>query len=360
VLPWTPQTCRPATALASARILAGVAALLCVLAATWVDARPKTDVVVLNNGDRLHCRIEQLTSGKLRIDTDGLGTVEIKWNRVDSLRSNYYYRIVTSNSSRYFGTPVMGDGLLQVRSLDVLMTVDQQSVVEIVEIERGFWAKLNGSLSLGYSFTKASQVEQFNAAWDNVYQDERNRWTLRASSNLTNNRDIEKISQRWTIGNDYHRLLKGKWTGGATLSWERNDELGIGQRVLFGLSSGVNPLWTNRSDLFISGGVNGNAERGTGSDEITESWEAVFSFEYRFFVYDSPKTNLYTSFDVSPSLTEDKRYRTEFEIELSKELISDFFVDVSYYNSLDSDAPGEAGRRTDYGVTTSISWSYNR
>ena len=335
-------------------------AALFLAAAPELGARPKTDVVVLNNGDRLHCQIEALSSGKLRIDTDGLGTVEIKWNRVDSLRSSYYYRIVTSSGSRYYGTPVLSGGMMQVRQLELLMSAEQESVVEIVEIERQFWSKINGSLSLGYSFTKASQVEQFTAAWDNVYQDEKNRYNIRANSNLTDNKDVGKISRRWTFANDYYRLLQKKWTGGATLSYERNDELDVGRRVLFGLSSGINPLWTNRSDMFISVGVNGNAERSASTDETTESWEAVFAVDFRFFVYDSPETNIYTSFDLFPSLTERDRYRSEFELEVSKELISDFFIALTYYRSDDTNAPGDAGRRSDYGITTSVSWSYNR
>jgi hypothetical protein len=342
------------------RFAAGVAAVMFLTAAAELGARPKSDIVVLNNGDRLHCQIEQLASGKLRIETDGLGTVEIKWNRVDSLQSSYYYRIVTSSGSRYFGTPVMAGGMMQVRQLDLLMSADQESVVEIMEIERRFWSKINGSLSLGYSFTKASQVEQFTAAWDNVYLDEKNRYNIRANSNLTDNKEAGKVSRRWIFANDYYRLLRKKWTGGATLSYERNDELDVGRRVLFGLSTGINPLWTNRSDLFISAGVNGNAERAASSDETTESWEAVFSVEYRFFVYDSPETNIYPSFDLFPSLTEKDRYRMEFELELRKELFSDFFFDITYYRSVDTNAPGDAGRRMDYGITTGVSWSYNR
>ena len=94
--------------------------------------------------------------------------------------------------------------------------------------------------------------------------------------------------------------------------------------------------------------------------ETTESWEAVFSVEYRFFVYDSPKTNIYASTDVFPSLTEDKRYRVELELEFNRELFKDFFFDITHYRSLDTKAPGGVGRRTDYGTTTSLSWTYNR
>ena len=38
-------------------------------------ARPKTDVVVLDNGDRITCEIKKLQRGKLTISTDASGTI---------------------------------------------------------------------------------------------------------------------------------------------------------------------------------------------------------------------------------------------------------------------------------------------
>ena len=44
--------------------------------------RPKTDIIILENGDRITCEILQLARGKLTAKTDRLGTVEIEWNGV--------------------------------------------------------------------------------------------------------------------------------------------------------------------------------------------------------------------------------------------------------------------------------------
>ena len=339
---------------------------LLVAAAAFVNpsqlmARGKTDLVVLNNGDRIHCEIKQLDRGKLRIKTDGFGTVEVKWGRVDSLQSQFYYRVVTGSGSRHYGTPVLEGETMRVLQPQSLATMEKKDVVEILALERSFWSKLDGSLAVGYSFTKASQIQQFNTEWDNVYRDERNRWTTKVSTTLTDNRESDKTSQRAVFGTDYYRLLRRtKWAAGANTSLERNDELNIASRILFGVSVVYTPIRTNSSDLAINVGTNGNLERAAGSADATQSVEGVISIKYRFFLYDSPKTDLSTQFDLYPSFTENNRFRTQFDGRLRRELISDFFFDITYYNSFDSKAPGEEGKKTDYGITTGISWSYNR
>ena len=66
----------------------GLAAFLA--APAW--ARPKTDVVVLDNGDRVSCEIKKLQRGKLTISTDASGTITLKWSHVVGLQSTFLYQ----------------------------------------------------------------------------------------------------------------------------------------------------------------------------------------------------------------------------------------------------------------------------
>src|SRR5262245_24068545 len=45
-------------------------------------AAPKTDTVVLTNGDRLTCEIKKLQQARLTISTDPLGTASVHWGEV--------------------------------------------------------------------------------------------------------------------------------------------------------------------------------------------------------------------------------------------------------------------------------------
>lgn len=53
-------------------------------------AREKTDVIYLNNGDRVTCEIKGLNSGVLDISVDYvLGTQSLEWSKVKRLESSH-------------------------------------------------------------------------------------------------------------------------------------------------------------------------------------------------------------------------------------------------------------------------------
>ena len=50
-------------------------------------AAPKTDVVVLENGDRVTGEIKGLEHNRLRLSTDHMGTIYIEWDKIARLSS---------------------------------------------------------------------------------------------------------------------------------------------------------------------------------------------------------------------------------------------------------------------------------
>ena len=58
------------------------------------------------------------------------------------------------------------------------------------------------------------------------------------------------------------------------------------------------------------------------------------------------------------SITEAGRLRSEFDIKFRWELFKDFFWEMDYYNSQDSQPTSGANATSDYGVITSLGWSF--
>ena len=56
--------------------------------------------------------------------------------------------------------------------------------------------------------------------------------------------------------------------------------------------------------------------------------------------------------------TDSGRLRTQLDVNLRWELINDLFWDLNYYNTYDSDPPSGAESTSDYGIVTSIGWSF--
>ena len=62
--------------------------------------------------------------------------------------------------------------------------------------------------------------------------------------------------------------------------------------------------------------------------------------------------------EIFPSISDWGRVRGTFDINLRREIVSDFFLDLQLYASYDSDPPSEDAASSDYGFVTSLGWSF--
>ena len=84
----------------------------------------------------------------------------------------------------------------------------------------------------------------------------------------------------------------------------------------------------------------------------------MLATQYSFFVYDTPKRSLDAGIAVFPSLTESGRVRAEADIDSRFEIVEDLFFDLSLYGSYDSKDDPSAPSSYDYGVVTSLGYSF--
>ena len=316
---------------------------------------------MLQNGDRVTCEIKQLTRGKLTVKTDAMSTVDIEWKHISGLYSRFYFRVETQTKQRYFGSLEWREGeqILAVLTPSDSVYIPAQSIVEIQPIERSFWSRFDGSLSFGFSYTKASDISQLSSDWVTTYRTERNRLDFKFATILTGKSGQDSLTRRVDLTLGYTRLLGAKgWSLLTNASVQRNDELRLKRRLQLGLSGGFSPLKSNRNVLTFSVGAAVNSEQSTDSSSTTESAEAIIAGKYALFKYDSPKADLTTSIYFYPSLTEKERYRLEYDLKARFELVKDFFIDVSFYTSYDSKPTSGGAAASDYGIVTSLSWSY--
>lgn len=93
-----------------------------------------------------------------------MGTVSIEWDKVAEILSEKSMQVETTGGVRYFGQLERPprDAEVTVRTTESVETVAIAEVVHITPIEHSFWKRIQGSLSAGFSFTKSSDVAQFN------------------------------------------------------------------------------------------------------------------------------------------------------------------------------------------------------
>jgi hypothetical protein len=322
-------------------------------------AHQKTDVLTLYNGDRLTGEIKALRGGLVSFGTDALGTVEVEWKEVASVRSRYYYEIRLANGERLYGTVAPGEtpGAVTLGAGDSARVVALDELLELRPIAKNTVDRLDIYTSLNFAYTRASNVSTSELKADVSYEDQRSLNRLTARNTLSTTQEETTSSQRlnvsrqtWTNRADYFRLLSG--------TFESNDELGVDQRYTLGYGLGRYFIDTQRSTL--SGAVSLRAlEEIAESGGNTQSIEAEIGIDFGVWRFDSPDLDLRHELSLFPSLTESGRLRGETSLRLRWEIYRDLFWDVSAWASFDNQALDEnADRATDWGLTTGVGWEF--
>ncbi len=332
-------------------------------------ATANTDVVVFDNGDRLTGEVKSLDRGKLRFKTEATDTISIEWDNVAFLSSDQNIQVETYDGRRYLGHLNLSPTIktMNVQVGDESLDLDASHVVLMTPIEDKLLERIDGDITAGYNFTKASAVEQLQLGLNLEYQTEIRIYALSLDSTLTSSDttgDDQESSQRISLSLDYKRLWPNRWLVSGFLKGDRNDELGIDLRTSVGGGGGRILTQSNHSRLLLESGLMLSHENlAPGENPLDEadandSVEAFVSMDWDWYRYDSPELDLSSALEVIPSLTESGRVRAEFEIAFKWEIIHDLFWQISLYNSFDNRPVVEGAEKNDYGVVTSIGYDF--
>jgi hypothetical protein len=127
---------------------------------------------------------------------------------------------------------------------------------------------------------------------------------------------------------------------------------------MVGITGGRFVFHTNRTLLGLSGGLAFSEEEYSDGKGLENNVEAILALRYQYFTFDTPKTNIDVYLFVFPSLTTSGRYRLELNSSLRRELVKDFFWDLSLLDSFDSDPPTGSEASNDWTVVTSLGYSW--
>jgi hypothetical protein len=322
-------------------------------------ARDKTDVITLKNGDRVTGEIKSLQYGQLELSTDDMGTINIEWEAIASIDSNYVFDVEEIGGERYSGMlGTQPDGTVTIALPGGTgKMIDHERVTRIDQLESSFWSRINGSFTAGYSYSKSSDVTVVSGGFDATYRSEDFAASLNVDVNSTTSpeqgqQDRDKIA----VGYQWDRENSNYLLGFSSL--ERNEELGIEARLQLGGGFGRYVRQTSHSELTAFAGATYTQEWVTGTEHGQESAEGVLGGSWRIYRLNTPKTSLTSQLLFYPSITESGRYRGTADVSLRKEIIKDFFLELSFYYDYDSQPPGDATAKDDYSITTSLGYTF--
>ena len=321
-------------------------------------AGPKTDTVYLFNGDRITGEVKHFEYGVLSFKTDGMGTLKIEFDRIKTIYSKYQFTIQMANGLRFFGsidtshTP--GHVNLKVKSFTIKEPISK--IVEIYPVKNIFWKRLDGSVDFGYSYTKASTISQFNFSGNVSYRVEKSFTRIDGSSIITDQQDRDRIrKQDYSIS--YSRFFKKRYYLSIFGGGQQNTELGNDLRLYTGLGVGYDIVHNNSQLLSGALGFLVSTEKSE-ADSLINSVEGIMRWDYRVFRFNDPEIDVTSVLSAFPSLTSVGRYRLEFELKATIELFNDFYFGVTLYDNFDSKPLDQDAATNDWGVTTSIGYSW--
>jgi len=318
----------------------------------------KTDIVTLANGDRITGEVSTLSRGQLEYKTDDQGTLYIEWDKVATVTPTGQFEVGTSDGQRFVGSLGSEPGRLLLvvgtTSTERLLMTD---VTIITKIGRSFWTKLDGSIDVGFSYTKSSAIAQLNLNSNTLYRSPSFEARLSASGTATQSNDEEGRDDRGTLQMSYLRYRGKRWLVGGGAGFETNESLGIKLRSQVSGAVGQRLVNTNRAQLAVSGGLSVNDEHGVDS-EPTQNIEAIMTFRTSYYAYDYPKTNIDVGFQYFPSLSDFGRQRIQFDSNFRRELWKDVILAVNMFDTFDSRPPSADADQNDIGVVLSFGWSY--
>lgn len=331
-----------------------LAVVLALVSGKVAEGQPKTDSVWIRNGDRITGEVKSMSRALLKYSTDDLGTISIEWNNVTRISSPATFEVRVTSGHKYYGTLGLATTSRVVVGPDTLFLSD---IVSLAPIRQTFVTRLDGYVDLGFSFQKANRTLQVTSAARVVYRGPGKETALELST-FREDREDTDATTRLTIDFTQRFLFGDRLSSGFGVGYERNEELDLSGRVtLVGFGS-----WTfmrsNHLNFSTLDGLVLTREQYFSSDTTTYGLEGLISVLFGAYRYDRPKLDASLSSQMFPSITVQGRVRWQNDLRLSYELVKDFMVTFSIFDTFDNKPQSVNAQKHDFGTTLSLSWTF--
>lgn len=331
-------------------------ALICFSSLT-VQAQ-KNDTIYLRNGDRITGELKKFEYGLLNLSTDAMKTISIEFDEINSIHSAKYFEIRLNSGTKYFGRLKKSNVMSTVEIITVTDTVSKRlwDIVLIVPIKRSFFQKIDGSLDLGLTYTKASDIFQYSLNTKVTYRTTYYATQLKFESLQTD--DGTELSKNNTLGFTVSHFLPHKWQTNISVQVQQNTQLDLDYRLQAGYGVGYDVARTNSVRFNVQGGVVANQEKTIANTTTSENLEVLLGAQVKWFKHRSPKVDVTSGLELYPSVTNFGRVRLEYDISAKYELIKDLYLNVQLYENYDNQPSKDADPLNDWGIITSIGFTF--
>jgi hypothetical protein len=333
---------------------------LCLMCLATAVQAEKSDIIILENGDRITGEVKSLAGGQLELKTEYMGTVFIDWENIRDLISHTGQQIELTDGERLVGTLDKPQAntpdareLIIIHTEEGQVEVNSADVVRMYPVGGEFWDRMDLSFSLGFNYDKNSAVGKYNFGIDAIYRDPEFVTLGKLNSEFTTQNETDN-TRRNVLSLNHMSYLEGKRYRSYFGSMEQNDQLGIDLRTLIGIGYGWVPVSTGRNWFTWGVGIAANQEKPIDGSEADVNFEAVGTVRYQYYKHSIPERTLDVYFQVFPSLSQWGRVRADFTVDAKWEIVRDFFIGMELYTSYDGEPTALDGAEIDYGIRTAV------
>jgi hypothetical protein len=314
----------------------------------------------MKNGDKITCEIRSLEQGQLTVKQPyANSTVAFDWSEVDHIQTNQPFVVVDTKGDSYSGA---FSESAEERTIIVAganrKSIPHEDVVSIEQTGETFLRSLHGDFDLGLSFAQSNAQKNLTFQGDMTYQARSDIAGLTSSSQFSSQKETSDTNET-TVKTDYFRQLrKSNWYGGVIANFLSSSEQQITLQTTLGGAIAVRPIFTNKTNLSLIGGLTFTSQRdapNTASTTRKQSIDMAFAAQFSTFRFDS--TTFQTTFWVYPSLTTPGRVRTTLNQDIYYKFYKDFYIRASFYDNYDN-RPVVGAPPNNLGVTSTVGWSF--
>lgn len=324
------------------------------------NAKAQSDSLILKNSDVMVGTIQEMKRNVLTMSTPySKENFKIAWNKVSEVHTDRLYTVTFSDRTLMATAKIytVEPGVLRVENAFISRDDPMSTIVNFRPVRQSFWSKLSASVSVGYSLTKANNLQQYNGSINLGYKS--NHWTFGAAyrqvnSSQDNISDVRRVEA--SLEGDY--AFESGIFFRAGLNFLSNSEQRLRLRTIGNLGAGYYLIRRNTWDWNVFVGLAVNNEEYESNAEVEgnpdrSSLESVFGTSLDLF--DVGDFKLSTRFNWYPSYTESGRNRIDYRFDVSYDLPLNFYLKGGITLNYDSD-PIPGASETDYVLVTGFGW----
>lgn len=313
------------------------------------------DTVHLYNGDVITGKILSFEQGRLKIDAQGPGVVNIKWHKIVTIRGgSRIYKVEDRVGEIYIGNIMASkdSGEIDVGAQPA-HAINLADVVRVFPLEDDWYRGFKGNLGAGLNYAKSSDVLTANAEYNLYYIISKWRF-INDFSYVSTKTENEPTSVRVQVNFQALYALPDKWVLSEISSFSRNDELGIKSRISFNAGGGNNLIQTEKQRLLALSGIVHNSERSVESNDVVSNFEWPVSLQHIIYSFANPDLTSSSEITSYVGMTEKGRYRIDISTDITWEFINNVSLQLSFYYNYDNKVVEGKTSQKDYGTVLSL------